>query len=486
MNKTLCLVLLLGIGLTAMADDDSGWKAGQFPQDDASRTFLSQTNGLVTVNVNSSANSSIGRFTVGTADGRRLLYGHGGDPSTSWVKLQVDGTTEVLTAVAGPTLAGDGIVMVWAAGDVQLTQTTTPVSVDGQGTVRIEYDVHNQGAVAHDVGVLLQMDTMVNNNDAAPISTSYGYAAVETCFDGAGVPNTWSAFEQNPSQDPALLVGCGVLQGLGATLPDRFAVGRWTAFYDADFGYACANVNYGDSAVLLWWSSPGLAAGGADHFQTYYGTCTELVMPGNLSLSLGGTTGLSCEDGELVPNPFDVNLLVTNTGGDVCHDVTATIVPGPGLTGGVPVLIGDLAPGDVGAAGFFLTVLDGHCDMFGTYTVDVSSADCDPNSIGREIWVPCCETAGAHEQPFAFRLDAACPNPFNPTTVIGYSLSVTGQASLQVYDLGGRPVATLVNGMVERGAHSVTFDASDLASGVYFAVLTADGAVDTKKMVLIR
>jgi|GEM_PF-2410015 len=98
----------------------------------------------------------------------------------------------------------------------------------------------------------------------------------------------------------------------------------------------------------------------------------------------------------------------------------------------------------------------------------------------------CGESVGADEQPLAFRLGNPTPNPFNPSTTIAYSVSQTGPASLKVHDLAGRLVATLVDGMVEAGGHSVVFDGSQLASGVYFTTLQANGQVQSQKMVLVK
>jgi hypothetical protein len=78
------------------------------------------------------------------------------------------------------------------------------------------------------------------------------------------------------------------------------------------------------------------------------------------------------------------------------------------------------------------------------------------------------------------------PNPFNPNTVIGFRLSVAGEANLRIYDLLGREVAVLVDGMQAAGAYTVTFDATTLASGVYVYTLRAGDRVVTKKMLLMK
>lgn len=82
------------------------------------------------------------------------------------------------------------------------------------------------------------------------------------------------------------------------------------------------------------------------------------------------------------------------------------------------------------------------------------------------------------------------PNPFNPTTVIGFTIGTQDLASVQVrlavYDLLGREVAVLVNGVMSAGAHSVSFDASNLTSGMYIYQLTSGGSRLTGKMSLVK
>ena len=78
------------------------------------------------------------------------------------------------------------------------------------------------------------------------------------------------------------------------------------------------------------------------------------------------------------------------------------------------------------------------------------------------------------------------PNPFNPTTTITYQLSNAGRASLQVFDMVGRRVATLLEGEENAGKHDIRFDGSSLASGTYFYKLRAGNFVDVKRFVLVK
>lgn len=89
-------------------------------------------------------------------------------------------------------------------------------------------------------------------------------------------------------------------------------------------------------------------------------------------------------------------------------------------------------------------------------------------------------------RPTAFALSQNYPNPFNPTTQIEYSVPETAHVRLDVYDMIGQRVATLVNENMTAGNHTVTFDAGTLASGIYLYRLQAGNTVMTKKMSLIK
>ena len=88
--------------------------------------------------------------------------------------------------------------------------------------------------------------------------------------------------------------------------------------------------------------------------------------------------------------------------------------------------------------------------------------------------------------PNTVNLNQNYPNPFNPSTQIQFELPSRMQISLKVYDVMGREVATLVEDTRSSGRHSVTFDASNLASGVYIYRLQTAEKVFTKKMILIK
>ncbi|MFA6541583.1 MAG: T9SS type A sorting domain-containing protein, partial [Bacteroidota bacterium] len=79
------------------------------------------------------------------------------------------------------------------------------------------------------------------------------------------------------------------------------------------------------------------------------------------------------------------------------------------------------------------------------------------------------------------------PNPFNPATTIGFTIPVDGMTTLKIYNTLGQEVATLVNEPLKTGEyHQVQFDASALASGIYFARLQSAEHVQVKKLMLLK
>ena len=90
------------------------------------------------------------------------------------------------------------------------------------------------------------------------------------------------------------------------------------------------------------------------------------------------------------------------------------------------------------------------------------------------------------ELPLTFKLNQNYPNPFNPTSTIQFTLPQSGDVRLDVFTITGQLVTTLVNTRMGSGEHSVTFDGSNLASGVYIYRIMAGKNIQTKRMTLIK
>jgi 5'-nucleotidase len=88
--------------------------------------------------------------------------------------------------------------------------------------------------------------------------------------------------------------------------------------------------------------------------------------------------------------------------------------------------------------------------------------------------------------PNHFSLGQNFPNPFNPATTISFELPVQSHATLKVYDILGKEVATLVDENLPAGSYNAVFNAQQCASGIYFYRLTTENFCQTKKMSLLR
>ena len=93
--------------------------------------------------------------------------------------------------------------------------------------------------------------------------------------------------------------------------------------------------------------------------------------------------------------------------------------------------------------------------------------------------------------PAAYDLMQNYPNPFNPSTSIGFTLPEAGHVSLNIYDMTGRLVTTLVEGNLTEGVHMVDWNGLDssgsmVSAGVYFYTLESSDMMMTKKMILMK
>lgn len=88
--------------------------------------------------------------------------------------------------------------------------------------------------------------------------------------------------------------------------------------------------------------------------------------------------------------------------------------------------------------------------------------------------------------PRKYSLEQNFPNPFNPVTNIKFSIPSAGEVKLVVYDITGKAAGVLINAKLNAGTYNYDFDASHLASGVYFYRITSGSFTDVKKMILVK
>jgi len=137
----------------------------------------------------------------------------------------------------------------------------------------------------------------------------------------------------------------------------------------------------------------------------------------------------------------------------------------------------------------------------GIYVMGASTGGTDSASLRKTMWIandsdkaiitsiPADTIITAIEEakaPAAFTVAQNSPNPFNPTTTISFTLAKEGNVSVEVFNVAGQKVDTLVNGFMTVGSHSVTWNAKDMAAGLYFYTVKSGDYSKTMKMTLLK
>jgi hypothetical protein len=106
---------------------------------------------------------------------------------------------------------------------------------------------------------------------------------------------------------------------------------------------------------------------------------------------------------------------------------------------------------------------------------------------GTEDWeLMRSENVSVSPSAFGNRILNNYPNPFNPKTAIRFSLEQSGEVQVSVFDLQGRHVANLFEGIKTAGEHELSWDAQGVGSGIYFVRLIGEGFSDSRKVVLAK
>jgi hypothetical protein len=128
--------------------------------------------------------------------------------------------------------------------------------------------------------------------------------------------------------------------------------------------------------------------------------------------------------------------------------------------------------------------------LTGEYELDVESARLrDVNNIDLDARLGGYASGG--DLPTVFRLVQNAPNPFNPKTTLAYHVPRESEVSIRIYDVAGRTVRTLLDGMVEPGRHVAVWDGTNdngeaVGSGIYFCAMDAPDFHDSRKMTLLK
>jgi len=115
------------------------------------------------------------------------------------------------------------------------------------------------------------------------------------------------------------------------------------------------------------------------------------------------------------------------------------------------------------------------------YDIPISDWENYGEPFGEEL-----DAIAANSLPKEYRIESITPNPFNPTTTITYALPEAALVTLEVFDITGRQVNTLIDGWRDAGYHQVEFDGSNLSSGIYFCRFVSNNRHSIQKLVLLK
>ena len=304
-----------------------------------------------------------------------------------------------------------------------------------------------------------------------PIVCGHGAAFVQLISPG---PPAWGYRLVHVQGSVSRLVFTNFCLGTIPNLTGSAAT-RWAMLPNGDS-------NNGDSIVFL--STTPLTTGTIDTFWLSHPYCAAQVTwtAGDSSGSVDGPLpvellGLSVA---AVPEGIEVQW---NTASETNNDFFE-IMRGASETGAF-TRIATLPSQGNSASGHHYEYLDREVTAGQTYWYYLADVDLSGNRTEHRELMRSATMTGSAELPSDYAL-AAYPNPFNPSTTISFALPEADFVRIAVFDVAGRWIQTLVNEKRAAGRHSVTFDARDLPSGVYFARMEAAAFTMTKKMLLIR
>ena len=110
----------------------------------------------------------------------------------------------------------------------------------------------------------------------------------------------------------------------------------------------------------------------------------------------------------------------------------------------------------------------------------------DADKMVLAVFTQSTQVAEFGNQPYGYRLEQNYPNPFNARTNIAFSIAKPGRTRLQIFDVRGREIATLLDQYLEAGSYDFSCDASKLVSGVYVYKIISNGFVSVKKMIVMK
>jgi poly(beta-D-mannuronate) lyase len=191
-----------------------------------------------------------------------------------------------------------------------------------------------------------------------------------------------------------------------------------------------------------------------------------------LSISIAADMTVRAVFAEDVPTRYKLSVFVFSSGGYVTLDP-----PGGEYLEGTTVRLTAVPD-----SGWTFARWEGA--LTGTTNPDSIVMDSDKMVLG--VFTQLTHVSELMNNPVDYRLDQNYPNPFNAKTNISFSIAKAGKTSLQIFDVRGREITTLMNHYLEPGFYNFSFDASRLVSGVYIFKITSRDFVSVKKMIVMK
>lgn len=452
--RSLRLPLALTLSLLLLSQAPPAWTQ-------ADEGVVTIANEFIKIRVNAGPENA-GRFAVGTTggdparpadDNKVLIYGSQ-QPWTSYTTIWVDGTSYVFggktdkragksgrygTVTQAPVAKGDRILCASRLGPVEVTQELSfarSVTTRMLDTARISYTVANKDSAPHNVGLRITLDTMLGDNDGAPLRIGDRAVTTATSLAGAAIPDYWQAFDSlsNPT-----VTAQGTLRARDVRPPDRMIAVDWGTAADNPWEFKVPNRDFTrlgeeelDSAALLVWDPQPLAPGESRAYTTFYGLGGITLSPGALSVGVTAPAEVSLAYGDTPP--FSVVAYIENSGGFEARGVAATIELPTGLTlvGGAnpSPAIASMAPKATTSAAWIVKP-DGKASGALKFAVTATSSNVEQNRVQRDILL--------HSPPaLSLRIDAPkaldvvnnryAPNPFEVEAIVTNSGSLPAQA----------------------------------------------------------
>jgi hypothetical protein len=358
---------------------------------------------------------------------------------------------------------GDGSVYWWVSTSIGLVVTPTTFT---------KWDV--------DKGYMIKTSAAANVGDLALYGQPIDYSSRPIPLKAG-----WNLIPYTRKDSMNIGAALGSISGYYRIVKDQQGNIFWPAYSINDIGYMVANEAYlvymDEATELLYPTSnsgpkmknpvPYRAAPDATRYNVNYNsdnssTIVFLESAFNETPQIGDEIGVFNKYGKLVGS-------ATYAGGNVAitvWGVESGAEKGHGVKEGEEYVFK------------LFSKADGSEATLGGLTYMVGSGK---YAAGAWSVISAVETVG-EDVPTEFALSQNFPNPFNPTTTIEFALPRAANVELKVYNLLGEVVATVAQGAFDAGYHQVTFNAANLASGIYFYSIEADDFTSVKKMTLLK